>query len=241
MLESEQNSSSVDPSGCLAGTVKLYHRHLIVCTGRAEWPARIEVGGGYLQAFAEAMRSVVNEDDIKLKLTASDEPSYPVTDNPRTGYDIFLYPDELRLIDVRPGLLPSLVESLLMLKEIPESIEQEPILDKAILVCCHGARDARCGQCGPPLAERFVTELSARKIKQGINVQRVSHVGGHAYAGNVLLYPGGHWYGSVRTSDVAQIISEHVLNGRIIPHLWRGQMGMSPDEQFLIANQWLAD
>jgi hypothetical protein len=41
----------------IAGTVKFYQRHLLVCTGRTEWPARIEEGVGFIQALHEAIQA----------------------------------------------------------------------------------------------------------------------------------------------------------------------------------------
>ncbi|KAI9794276.1 MAG: hypothetical protein M1833_000419 [Piccolia ochrophora] len=66
----------------------------------------------------------------------------------------------------------------------------------------------------------------------------VSHVGGHKYAGNVIIYipPGYHsvmggshplagkglWYGRVAPKHVEGIIEETVLRGRVISELFRG-------------------
>jgi hypothetical protein len=66
------------------------------------------------------------------------------------------------------------------------------------LVCCHTQRDARCGDRGPPLlaairawaAARTAAAEGLESIAPPVHVHAYpcSHVGGHEFAGNVLLY-----------------------------------------------------
>ncbi len=73
-------------------------------------------------------------------------------------------------------------------------------------VCGHGARDARCGECGVPVAHRLVDAV--RRLPGGradgggagggaVRVWLSAHLGGHKYAANVIAFPGGDWYGGV--------------------------------------------
>jgi hypothetical protein len=105
-------------------------------------------------------------------------------------------------------------------------------------VCVHGNRDARCGACGPPLVERFTAELEALGLADKVTVRRNSHLGGHRFAGNVLIYPGGDWYGYVTPDDVPRIIDQHIVGDHIVTDLWRGRMGLSPGEQIEQAELW---
>ncbi len=58
-----------------------------------------------------------------------------------------------------------------------------------------------------------------------------SHVGGHKYAGNVIMYPSGDWYGNVQSAqDVARVIA-HQQGGELPANLWRGATGLSKEEQ----------
>jgi (2Fe-2S) ferredoxin len=34
-----------------------------------------------------------------------------------------------------------------------------------------------------------------------------------------MVYPDGIWYAQVRSSDVAEIVEEHLLNGRVVERL----------------------
>lgn len=53
-----------------------------------------------------------------------------------------------------------------------------------------------------------------------------SHVGGHKFAGNVIVYgpQGGHWYGRVKPCHAEQIVETHILGGKVLKELWRGRM-----------------
>jgi (2Fe-2S) ferredoxin len=57
-----------------------------------------------------------------------------------------------------------------------------------------------------------------------VNVRATSHVGGHKYAGNVIIYPAGVWYGYVRPEDADRLAREHLGEGRILADLHRGSM-----------------
>jgi (2Fe-2S) ferredoxin len=59
---------------------------------------------------------------------------------------------------------------------------------------------------------------------EDVTVRATSHVGGHKYAGNLLVYPEGIWYGYVRPDDAARLVGEHLIGGRILTDLHRGTM-----------------
>jgi len=50
---------------------------------------------------------------------------------------------------------------------------------------------------------------------------------GHKYAGNMIIYPAGIWYGRVKPCDVKGIIEKTIISGEIIPDLLRGSMSDS--------------
>lgn len=220
----------IDP---LPGSVKFYQRHVLVCTGRADWPSKVDAEGGFLQALAESMVSRASEMALKVKMTACDEASLG------PGYDVLLFPDKVRYLGVQESDIPALVEDHLVENGVSERIPHREVTGQYILVCAHGARDERCGVCGPPLVEAFVAGLESRGLSDRVSVRQVSHVGGHKFAGNVLIYPGGDWYGYVTPERVTHIIDQHVIKGEVIADLWRGRMGLSPEEQLQLANHWL--
>lgn len=77
---------------------------------------------------------------------------------------------------------------------------QEALTSSFVFVCSHGSRDRRCGVCGPVLIEKLNEEIGSRGINDEVIVSACSHVGGHKYAGNLIIFsPGqdgnieGHW------------------------------------------------
>jgi (2Fe-2S) ferredoxin len=140
----------------------------------------------------------------------------------------------------------------------------QDVTDVVVLICGHSSRDLRCGKYGPVLKSEFETALrraglqvekgpivipapgseqtslleSKEPIKKTARVAETSHIGGHKWAGNVILYipPGsktkegashplaacGIWYGRVGPEHVEGIVEETVLGGRVIEELFRG-------------------
>ncbi|KUJ11443.1 Sucraseferredoxin-like protein [Mollisia scopiformis] len=140
----------------------------------------------------------------------------------------------------------------------------QDVKDILVLICGHGGRDMRCGVLGPVLRNEFEQQMPKDNIRvmngpvnigdgqnrdviessatsdtsQSARVGLISHIGGHKFAGNVILYipPGtktadgkenalagcGIWYGRVEPKHVEGIIKETILGGRVIEDLFRG-------------------
>lgn len=205
----------------LLGSVKFYQRHLWLCTGAAGWPAKIEIGGGIAQTLAEMIEARKPEMLLKVKLTACDAP------RSHGDVDIFVFPDRIRYLGLRESDLPALVEDHLVGNRICDRLAHEPLPGQHIFVCAHEARDERCGLCGPPLLARFRAEIAERGLGDEVFVHQASHVGGHHFAGNILIYPSGDWYGLVTPADVPRLIETCILRSDILTDRWRGRMARS--------------
>lgn len=150
------------------------------------------------------------------------------------------------------------------------------VADVMVLMCGHAGRDGRCGVMGPVLKTEFEAALpraglevldgpvvvadgsedvsaleggntaagtAARMARVGL----ISHIGGHKFAGNVIVYLppllktveggihplAGHgiWYGRVEPRHVQGIVDETILNGNVIEDLFRG--GITQDGDIL--------
>ena len=141
------------------------------------------------------------------------------------------------------------------------------VKDVFVLICGHGGRDKRCGVLAPVLRKEFENQLQKQYIKllegpvevlenvqqkegdgegegekeRTAKVAAISHIGGHKFAGNVIVYipPGwkgedgkesklagkGVWYGRVEPRHVEGIVRETVGGGRVIEELFRGGVG----------------
>lgn len=216
MSERETAISAERGEWPLADSVKPYHRHAFACTGDRDWPARLEDHEGLLGTMAREVRDLRDAEGPIPKLTATDEPSTG------RGIDLLVFPEAIRYRVVEPDDWRRVLhEHLLAGKRA--GVESESLPGRHIFVCVHAARDERCGRCGPPLLSAVREALSASRLKD-VTVRATSHVGGHKYAGNVLVYPEGVWYGYVRPDDAGRLVREHLLGGRILEDLHRGSM-----------------
>ncbi|KAF8916766.1 Sucrase/ferredoxin-like-domain-containing protein [Mucidula mucida] len=61
-------------------------------------------------------------------------------------------------------------------------------------------------------------------------IVRNSHIGGHRYAGNCIIYTpqgAGVWYGRVSTHEVEAIVNNTIEEGMVLPKLLRGGVNIS--------------
>ena len=119
-----------------------------------------------------------------------------------------------------------------------------------VLICGHGGRDKRCGVMAPVLEAEFQRVLQSRGYTSAsrdgtvdgpdhANIGLISHIGGHKYAGNIIVYippemkagdqaephplaGKGIWYGRVEPKHVQGIVEETILGGRVVKDHFRG-------------------
>ncbi|KAJ5354273.1 Sucrase/ferredoxin-like family protein [Penicillium brevicompactum] len=110
-----------------------------------------------------------------------------------------------------------------------------------ILLCSQRTRDARCGQSAPLLRREFERHLRPLGLYRdmddtrpgGVGIYFISHVGGHKYSANVIVYrrrdfnwhkEGGEdegaaqgiWLARVRPEECENIIRYTVLQGKLL-------------------------
>jgi hypothetical protein len=91
-----------------------------------------------------------------------------------------------------------------------------------ILVCVHATRDNRCGRAGPQIIEEMKKQLLERSINSdSITVAGSSHIGGHKYAGVLVVYPAGDWYGLISKRNVGELL-DNIIAGTKYLKGWRG-------------------
>lgn len=118
----------------------------------------------------------------------------------RRVYDGYLYPSFEKVEGLSLSTLDAFEERLLGLLEKP----LEPLLalkDPAshIYICVHAARDCRCGDIGEALYQAILRFIRRKKVggwmgtpeQDGVRIARVSHIGGHKFAANALVYKQG--------------------------------------------------
>jgi (2Fe-2S) ferredoxin len=65
----------------------------------------------------------------------------------------------------------------------------------------------------------FGKEKKGKNPNGSIVLTECGSVGFCAIGAAVMVYPDGIWYAQVRASDVAEIVEEHLMNGRVVERL----------------------
>src|SRR2546423_11234733 len=65
----------------------------------------------------------------------------------------------------------------------------------------------------------FGREAKGKNPKGSVVLTECASVGFCAIGAAVMIYPDGIWYAQVRATDVAEIIEEHLMNGRVVARL----------------------
>ncbi|WJX64981.1 hypothetical protein P8452_49694 [Trifolium repens] len=229
----------------LVGTVELYERHVFLCYKNPRfWPSRIEAAefDRLPRLLYAAVKARKNQMKKETRLTICEGHDGTETSNG----DVLIFPDMIRYrrlthFDVETFVEEVLVKNGEWLPGTPETLK-----GSYVFVCSHGSRDRRCGVCGPVLVSRFREEIELHGLQGKVFVSPCSHIGGHKYAGNVIIFGSsvngevtGHWYGYVAPDDVPLLLQQHIMKGEIIDPLWRGQMGLSEEEQIIKQEQRL--
>jgi hypothetical protein len=209
----------------MTGSVKFYDAHLFISTPTQDWPARIEEGKGYLTSFARWIEKYSRKSEFKrVKLTAFHDPEQGRC--PR----ILSFPDRAEY-KVQVEDLEEWVRVFCGVRAKSPAFSPAQPDANWVFVCAHGTRDERCGICGPPLVGAFRKVLRELKSPTRTFVYPCSHVGGHIYAGNVLIFPSGDWYGLVTPELVPQLVDRHLVRSEVLWECWRGRVGLTPEEQ----------
>uniref|UniRef100_A0A1J3HZ76 Altered inheritance of mitochondria protein 32 n=1 Tax=Noccaea caerulescens TaxID=107243 RepID=A0A1J3HZ76_NOCCA len=214
-------------TGTLAGSVGPYGRHVFLCYKSHEtWIPRVEAEG-LPQRFAKAFNDH-RADLAKTRLT--------VCGGGESDGDVLIFPEMIRYKAIKDTDVDAFVEDVLINGKPWTSGIQEELSGSFVFVCAHGSRDKRCGVCGPALMDKFEKEIGSRGLADKIFVLPCSHIGGHKYAGNLIVFSpdsagniSGHWYGYVTPDDVPAMLDQHIAKGEIIQNLSRGQMKLRPE------------
>jgi len=218
---------SIDTTSAMPGTVKFYNRHVVVCTGNQQWQLKIETGNPFISALTKAIKA-----DKLLgftKITACDMPSMG------EGYDIMLFPENKKFI----GLTETDIVAFVQVLQGHTNVEliAEPLAKPIWLICGHLERDGRCGELGPAVLSALDEALTATGRRDSVELYISSHVGQHRFAGNIICYPGGDWYGRVIPADVNDFIEAELDAKKPLARLWRGRMGMQPSAQIILMDE----
>ncbi|KAE8651264.1 altered inheritance of mitochondria protein 32 isoform X2 [Cucumis sativus] len=221
----------------LAGTVSAYERHVFLCYRSPEvWPTRVEDSDADLlpKLLSSAIKAHKNEISFRTKLTICEAGEGTEC----SDGDVLIFPEMVKYRGLKDKDVEMFVEDVLLNGKLWDSGVYDVLAGSYIFVCAHGSRDKRCGVCGPVLVSKLKEEIELRGLKDQTYVYPCSHIGGHKYAGNLIIYSPdsdgrimGHWYGYVTPDDVPELLDKHIGKGEIVERLWRGRMERTCDEE----------
>ncbi|KAF2401042.1 hypothetical protein EJ06DRAFT_582032 [Trichodelitschia bisporula] len=196
----------VDQDEVLFGRVNGWSAHVVVATGKNDWVRDVaDEKGSIMQALSKASPPPKHP----LKVSASDMPVPSSMDASATT--ILLLPAFVLLDNVTPSSTQTLVSIIDSAPQttsplhthglsIPRSLHGISIRacphEAVILLCSQRTRDVRCGQSAPLLRREFERHLRPRGLARdlhderpgGVGIYFISHVGGHKFAANVIVY-----------------------------------------------------
>jgi hypothetical protein len=107
------------------------------------------------------------------------------------------------------------LNSLDVLAVVSKPELQTPLAEPLYFVCTNGQRDLCCARFG-------LRTYAALRERVTERAWQITHLGGHRFAPNVLVFPGGVLYGRVNDSDV-DVFSSAVEAGELAGHFLRGR------------------
>jgi hypothetical protein len=209
----------------MASSFEPLHQHLFIPTSipPTEWDGRCSCIPGFDRV------SRLLKDRERTKVTAFYHVDAPPNSYLLASTGLFASDSNLSL-----SLLESVPEG-----EVPWEaagvVRSDCSADAFIFVCSHRQRDERCGYCGPVLVDLINGKLVESCKHRPVNVRAFpcSHIGGHTYAGNVLVYTKhrGVCFGCVAPPLIDVLVDGVCADGLetipkpLLPHI-RGEMSL---------------
>lgn len=244
--EKYPSSLSIDTETPLWKSTSPYALQIIVATGKQDWqhnPAD--------EAHTVTKKLGKHTDDfeklaggsVKVQAASISPPDeyFEAQDEKNRPTYIYLLPYFVTLMTT-PSTAVQDVENVIRAHEsgalkknaaanLPKSIHFSDNL-AYILLCSHRTRDKRCGITAPILRKTFERELRNHDLyrdasddrENGVNIHYVSHVGGHKFAANVIIYlKTGEviWLARIRPEHVEQVVEKTILQKKVFPEYLR--------------------
>ncbi|PSN60888.1 hypothetical protein BS50DRAFT_159036 [Corynespora cassiicola Philippines] len=249
---------TIDETEELYGHVKGWSTHLIVATGKTDWVRDVADEKGSIMEAVE--KGHVKPTNGKLMLSAS---NMPVPDHADHSTSVLLLPSFQLIDNVTAENTPELITefvnkgptnttplaaSISARAPSPSTLRARPCPhDYLILLCSQKTRDARCGQSAPLLRREFERHLRPLGLYRdlhderpgGVGIYFISHVGGHKFSANVMVYRKASaiaraaqadgevsdeaaqciWLARIRPEDCENVVRYTVLQGKVVkPH-----------------------
>ncbi|KAM2583692.1 hypothetical protein TB2_044774 [Malus domestica] len=221
------------------------NRHVFLCYKTPEaWPWRIEGSESdpLPEFFASALKTRKNDITVKTLLTVIEgREGTEFSDG-----DVLIFPQMIKYRGLKESDVDSFVDDVLVNHKPWASQVQESLTGPHVFICAQMSRNEWNRYHARVLIDKFKHEAELRGLTDQVFVTACFHIGGHTYAGNLVIYSPGsdgsiidHWYDYIFPSDVPELLDQHIGKREIIERRWRGQIGASSDEAEEINDQEL--
>ena len=271
-------AKSIDRDTPLAGSMKPYSRHILVSTGKLDWIHSIdEEDGSIAQAIHKNLYDKQHggrKRDGEGRIILSNTSFAPSRIG--SGKTEVLVMPEFRLVrnmthDTGSEFVKRYVDRTADYAPADRQLEAGVLpFHSVVLICSHGKRDKRCGVTSKYLVKAFESGLRRRELYRSWDDTRteaqggikgggtvlgcLSHIGGHKFAGNVIIYrrrtksmdqlneklkglaisPESHANG-----DAAEVVSSEKEDGDVKDTEGNGDSGMVIEEDVQAEGIWL--
>lgn len=211
----------------MRNSVKTYSRHIISCElseNSMEWPRAVEDDpNSFIGKISKDLNSKKDKKNL-VKLTACS-----LSSRLDGLTDVIVFPENvifhLAPDDINDFSSLILDEKRLQTKDFSQFNHSKAPFAKLLLVCIHGSRDRRCFEHGSSVLQAMKDYLKSEDIPESeIAVRASSHIGGHEFAGTLIVYPEAQWYGNLSAAKVPTLM-QHVREGRTWEACYRGNGG----------------
>ncbi|KAL4870746.1 hypothetical protein BDV12DRAFT_165149 [Aspergillus spectabilis] len=228
----------IETSRPLYGHIKQFHTHVLVATGKSDWKQHVEnESGSLMEAFDHSSGSKHGRMMISASNLRAPGSNEDITDN---GTTILLLPSFTFVDAVSPGDVTEVIDQFIdapLSEGSSKSITQPPNsqlkhrpceYDYVVLLCSHKRRDARCGITAPLIKRELERHLRPHGLYRdadddrpgGVGIFFVSHVGGHKFSANVLIYRKKEqqmiWLARVRPEHCEGVVNYTLLQGKVV-------------------------
>ncbi|PBP27878.1 sucrase/ferredoxin domain containing protein [Diplocarpon rosae] len=242
----------------LYGHVKGWDMHVLVATGKADWVRDVaDEKGSLMEAIEKKADAKITNG--RLMLSASNIPTQNRSSDYAEPTTVLL-PAFIIIENVTPKSVNTLITQYInnaptnttplgpfsippsLPDPLPtaEQMTSRPSPHRAlILLCSQKTRDARCGQSAPLLRKEMERHLRSYGLYRdldderpgGVGIYFISHVGGHKYSANVMIYRKANAFGL-----------DKIERGKLAGEAYLPPQKPSPDEAHEGAAQcmWIA-
>ncbi|KAJ5668171.1 uncharacterized protein N7477_006741 [Penicillium maclennaniae] len=219
----------IETSRPLYGQIKEFHSHVLVATGRSDWKEKVEQEKGESYGGIRWIRIMVSASNIQSPNHSGDN---------STSTTVLILPSFTFVDSVSQTDVPDLVNRYIDNQD--EKIDSAIVspdagmkgrpceLDYVVLLCSHRRRDARCGITAPLIKRELERHLRPLGLDRdaddsrpgGVGIFFVSHVGGHKFSANVLVYRKKDqqmiWLARVRPEHCEGLVKYTILQGKVV-------------------------